>query len=156
MLIVLVFILFHFHMAIRPFWPQSWWLNLTWLDLRFELRISNLRCITTVVVTYLFTVNRNKTPNSIVGLSGETAEVYNKFVFFVSLHVLNRLRHFEWNLFELLMFKSISIEPEICRFRLNAECGLRKIRNVYFAGVMLTSSAPESYIKGTAADGVVL
>ena len=25
--------LFHFHMAIRPLWPQSWLLNLTWLDL---------------------------------------------------------------------------------------------------------------------------
>ena len=29
---VLIMCLFHFHMAIRPLWPQSWLLNLSWVE----------------------------------------------------------------------------------------------------------------------------
>jgi len=40
--VFLLMCLFHFHIAIRPLWPQSWLSNLTWLDLTSDAMTSRL------------------------------------------------------------------------------------------------------------------
>ena len=86
--------LFHFHMVIRPLWPQSWLLNLTWLhppQNRNSSRLSKVKSKIIKVVEMLHAVSKWISDTGIREVQSAT-RLYNSWIITVIQHMPNYLR----------------------------------------------------------------